>query len=175
MTQLNSAYHAYCSLIVSVRCWKISRGRTVQSPTPTKMAVLPELAGKIKSIYPCFYCYCTTFKPSCLWGFRHVLFKHVHTYTHTVQTTFVVAGLHLGFILYLQQANDYSEDVVRLVPSIVVGPLVVTAIAAAVTAALLYTIKRRSRVEQFRQPQLLIVASLCMVFSAVPYLFEDCM
>lgn len=47
------------------------------------MAVLPELAGKIKSIYPCFYCYCTTFKPSCLWGFRHVLFKHVHTYTHS--------------------------------------------------------------------------------------------
>lgn len=89
-----------------------------------------------------------------------------------VQTTFVVAGLHLGFILYLQQASDYSD--VRLRPAIVVGPLLLAIVAAVVTAALLFVIKRRSRVEQFRQPSLLIVASLCMCVSAVPYLFQDC-
>lgn len=85
-----------------------------------------------------------------------------------------MAGLHLGFILYMQQATDYSDDVVRLRPAIVAGPLVLSAVAAVVTATLLFVIKRRSRVEQFRQPTLLLVASLCMCVSAVPYLFNDC-
>lgn len=93
-----------------------------------------------------------------------------------MQSTFVTAGLHFGFILYLQQANyePYNGRLMPLLAPLVAGPLLLAVLAALVTAALLFVIKRRARMEQFRQPTLLIVAALCFVVSAVPYLFDDC-
>lgn len=102
-----------------------------------------------------------------------------------MQSTFVTAGLQFGFSLYLMFQYKYQarifvdayqqRDLDNLVRPIVAGPLLMAVVAAAITAALLFILKRTARAEQFRQTSLLLVASGCSALSSVPYLLEECM